>query len=227
MNYQKQFAETGKIKAELITDAQKNIIDWCSINNNLKLLQGKLYNVGFFPKGINPDQLNLDYKKLAIDMDFLQECKLILDEAGCTNWRFNDTTGYYYPFICGQSMLTNNQIIDALGIIPTAQQAPFKHYDIESSEPKIVACDFFDDEETCIDEELENDDDANVEDAKKHLEAYNKVNILLQENLDGRINEFAILAGYDYYPIFKIGKSKASGNYIGFISVVSNRYIYE
>jgi hypothetical protein len=191
------------------------------------LLQGNLYNVGFFPKAIDPYELNLDYKTLAQDMDFLQECKTILDEAGCANWRFNDTTGYYYPFICGQSMETDADIFQSLGVIPSMQQLSFSYYGEESSEPQIITIDFFDDEVTCIEEELEMDEDADIEDAKLHLEAYNKVNDLLEENLEGVINEFAILAGYDYYPIFKIGKSKFSGNYIGFIAVVSNRYIYE
>jgi hypothetical protein len=226
MNYQKQVAETGKIETEMQQEPQKNIIDWCSINDNFKLLQGNLYNVGFFPKAINPSELNLDYKNLAKDMDFLQECKTILDEAGCANWRFNDTTGYYYSFICEQSMNTNEEIISALGIIPSMQKAPFIHYDEESAEPKIISVDFFDDEAACIEEELENDEDADIEDSQLHLKAYEKVNDLLRENIEGTINEFAILAGYDYYPIFKIGKSKFSGNYIGFITVVSNRYIY-
>jgi hypothetical protein len=227
ISYSKQVTETGKIVAEIQHEPQKNIIDWCSINDNFKLLQGNLYNVGFFPKAINPNDLNLDYKTLALDMDFLQECKTILDQAGCTNWRFNDTTGYYYPFICGQSMETDEAIFQSLGVIPSMQQLPFTHYGEESSEPKIISYDFFDDEATCIEEEPENDEEADVEEAKSHLEAYEKVDGSLRDNIDGAINEFAILAGYDYYPIFKIGKSKFSGNYIGFITVVSNRYIYE
>ena len=159
-------------------------------------------------------------------MDFLQECKMILDKAGCTNWRFNNKTGFYYPFICKQSMNSNEEIIAALGIIPNMQNTSFFHYGKESNEPKIISVDFFDDEATCIEEEIENDEDADVEEAKQHLDAYEKVNDLLRKNTEGTINEFAILAGYDYYPIFKVGKSIVSGNYIGFISVVSNRYIY-
>ena len=103
-SYQQQVLETSKINAEIQSGAQTYIIDWCNINDNFKLLQGNLYNVGFFPKGCNPNELNLDYKTLALDMDFLQNCKFILDKASCTNWRLNDTTGYYYPFICQQSI---------------------------------------------------------------------------------------------------------------------------
>ena len=65
MNYQKQVSETGKIIIEIQQESQKNIIDWCSVNDNFKLLQGTLYNVGFYPKGINPNELNLDYKTLS------------------------------------------------------------------------------------------------------------------------------------------------------------------
>jgi hypothetical protein len=225
-NYQKIVSKNGNIKAKLQQKPQKNIIDWCSINDNFKLLQGNLYNVGFFPKAINPNQLNLNYKTLAKDMDFLQECKTILDKAGCTNWRLNDTESQYYPIIFHNSMQTDMDIFQSLGVIPNMQKTPFFYFGDEFTEPQIISYDFFDDEATCIEEELENDQDADVEDAKSHLEAYQKVNELLIQNLDGYLNEFAILAGYDYYPIFKIWKSKFSGNYIGFIAMVSNRYIY-
>ena len=123
-------------------------------------------------------------------------------------------------------MESDSDILEALGVIPTAQNGTFFYGDVEFFEPQVVSVDFFDDEQTCIDEDLESDENADIAGAKRHLQAYNKIDDLLRKNTTGSIKEFAIIAGYDYYPIFKIGKSKASGNYIGFISVVSNRYIY-
>jgi predicted DNA-binding WGR domain protein len=224
--YTKQVTETGKIEIKVQQEAQSSIIDWCSINDDAKLIQGNLYNIGFFPKSDDPEQLAIDATSLAKDMDFLDTCKALLDDAGCTNWRFNNTTGIYYPFIINKPMESHSDIFQSLCISPSEQKTPFMHYGEESSVPKIISVDFFDDERTCIDEELENDEDADVEDAKNHLIAYDTVNDMLRENTVGAINEFAILAGYDHYPIFKIGKSKTSGNYIGFIALMSNRYIY-
>ena len=80
-NYHKQVATSGKIFPEIQQDAQTHIIDFCSINDNYKLLQGNLYNVGFYPKLINPSEYIRDYNALATDMDFLQNCINVLNDA--------------------------------------------------------------------------------------------------------------------------------------------------
>jgi predicted DNA-binding WGR domain protein len=223
-SYTKQVAETGKIKIEFIT----NLSDWYNIADNVPLINGKLYNIGFFLNNVNPENLtNLNWQNVATDLDFLHHCKSILKEVNCMKTSMTDSD--YLPFILHKTFdyQSEKDYFDAFGIIKENQINSFFYDNQECNEPEVVYPDFFDDENELIEQELEMDEDADVSDAQARMEAYEKVNELIQENRDGVIHEFGILAGYDRFPVFKFWKSKTTGHYIGFLALVSDRYIYE
>ncbi len=226
--YVKMVEETGKIPIVLQEVPQQHIIDWCRIADDVPLINGNLYNIGFFPKDVNPETLDLNWKAIAEDMDFLQDCISILKEAGCHHWRKSDTDSQYYPIIFPPSINRKDGIFKALGIKPELMATPFFYYGQEETEPTDIGADFFEEEaiQEILDEGGDNEDYAeDMEAAEKDKAAYDKVTKLMQANMTG-ISDYGILAGYDYYPIFRLGISKATGQWIGFVAVVSNRYVY-
>ena len=187
--------------------------------NGVPIFKGSFYNIGFFPEGVNPAELDFDWESLAFGVELAAKLVKLLVDGECYDGLGSEGDLYWHSVLVPVSETTKDKsfkLADHLvnAIPDEVKQAYANRKIFKSYENKVESWSL--DKEENIFWEPENIPVHQSELDDITYKAYCEVNRLMKLHLTG-IRCYHLFSDYVVFPVLYVGKDKY-GNYLGIMT---------
>ncbi len=195
---------------------------------DVSLFNGTFDASGFLASGAQTST-DTNWDAVKTDLTNLHAWTAHLDESNCYHESMTDAQ--YVPIVFRQDIADDptefdQSLLDVLGVSASRACPPFTFQGEPFDSVTVTGYSVFPDSDVIAEMlEANEDDEEAVDEINAKAAVFEEVESAFFAYVE-QSHDVAIVTGFDRFPLLKIGKSRASGLWVGWISLASERYAF-